>query len=106
MAFLPKTESADSVIVTVSVAEGGDYLIDIGYDPTGTLDVRRLTVNGHPMGTLVMASGVNTGSDDVAYSNMAMVKLLKGENVIRLDQIRLPKSFTPCQPVYMRVIKY
>ncbi len=106
MAFLPKTESADSVIITVSVAEGGDYLIDIGYDPTGTLDVRRLTVNGHPMGTLVMASGVNTGSNDVAYSNMAMVKLLKGENAIRLDQIRLPKSFTPCQPVYMRVIKY
>lgn len=104
MAFFPKTEG-DSLVMKISVAEGGDYFIDIGYNPTGSLDVRRVTVNGHPMGTLVMASGVTTETNGLPYSNMAMVKLLKGENVIRFDQIRLPKSFTPCEPVHLRVIR-
>ena len=105
MAFFPKTD-ADSAIINVSVARGGDYLIDVGYHPTGTLDVRLVTVNGHPMGTLVMASGVTTGEGELSYSNMVNVKLMKGENVIRFDQIRLPKVFTCCEPVQVRVISY
>ena len=103
MAFFPKTDG-DSAIVNVTVARGGDYLIDVGYRPTGSLDVRRVTVNTHPMGTLVMASGVTMGEGGLAYSNMVNVKLLKGQNTIRFDQIRLPKSFTPCEPVHVRVI--
>ena len=103
IAFLPKTDG-DSAIINVTVARGGDYLIDVGYHPTGSLDVRRVTVNTHPMGTIVMASGVNTGEGELAYSNMVPVKLLKGQNAIRFDQIRLPKSFTPCEPVHVRVI--
>ena len=103
VAFFPKTDG-DSAIINVTVARGGDYLIDVGYHPTGSLDVRRVTVNTHPMGTIVMASGVNTGEEELAYSNMVPVKLLKGQNAIRFDQIRLPKSFTPCEPVHVRVI--
>ena len=103
MAFFPNTDS-DSTFITVTVARGGDYLVDVGYRPTGTLDVRRVSVNGHPMGTLVMASGATTGKDDLAYSNMVAVKLMKGENVIRFDQIRLPKAFTRCEPAHVRVI--
>jgi len=105
MVFYPKTE-ADSATITVTVARGGDYLLDVGYRATGTLDVRRVTVNTHPMGTLVMASGARREDGDVAYSNMVTVKLVKGENVIRFDQIRLPKSFTRCEPVHVRIISY
>ena len=97
---------ADTAEVTVNVARGGDYLLDVGYKPTGTLDVRRVSANGYPMGTLVMASGAATDPTGQAYSNMVQVKLLKGENVIRFDQIKLPKSFTPCQPVHVRVISF
>ena len=103
VAFIPKTES-DSALINVTVAKGGDYLIDVGYRPTGTLDVRRVSANGHPMGTLVMATGVTVGDDGLAYSNMVVVKLLKGENIIRFDQIRLPKAFTFCEPIHVRVI--
>ena len=103
MAFYPKTEG-DSAIISVTVARGGDYLIDVGYHPTGSLDVRRVTVNSHPMGTIVMASGANMSENGIAYSNMVSVKLLKGRNTIRFDQIRLPKSFTPCEPLHIRVI--
>lgn len=102
--FPPKANEMDSVLMTVTVARGGDYLIDVGYHPTGTLDVRRLTVNAHPMGTFVMASGVMANEGGLAYSNMVPVKLLKGENLIRIDQIRLPKTFTPCTPAHLRVI--
>ena len=103
VAFLPKVEG-DSVNIHVSVAQGGEYLIDIGYRPTGTLDVRKLAVNSHPMGTLVMASGNLPEEDGLAYSNMVKVKLLKGDNAITISQLRLPKSFTPCEPVHLRVI--
>jgi len=105
VAFYPHSEG-DSAMLSISVAHGGNYLIDVAYRPTGTLDVRRLTVNNHPMGTLVMASGVDIGPNELAYSNMVAVKLLKGENVIRFDQIRLPKAFTPCEPVHVRVISF
>ena len=107
VAFYPQTSSSDSAIVVVNVARGGDYLLDIGYRPTGTLDVRRVSVNSHPMGTIVMASGASTDSyDGLAYSNMVSVKMLKGENIIRFDQIRLPKSFTTCEPVHVRIISF
>lgn len=107
VAFYPQTSSNDSAIVVVNVARGGDYLLDIGYRPTGTLDVRRVSVNSHPMGTVVMASGASTDSQDgLAYSNMVSVKMLKGENIIRFDQIRLPKSFTTCEPVHVRIISF
>lgn len=105
IAFFPKAEG-DTTVLNVSVAQGGDYLIDIGYRPTGTLDVRKVSANNHPMGTLVMASGNLTVADGLAYSNMLKVKLLKGDNVITVSQLRLPKSFTPCEPVHMRVIRY
>ena len=105
MAFLPKAVG-DSTVITVKVASGGDYLIDVGYRPTGTLDVRRVTVNTHPMGTIVMASGAGLSEGEIAYSNMVNVKLLKGVNTIRIDQIRLPKAFTPCEPVHLRVITH
>ena len=103
MALIPKADG-DSTVVTVKVASGGDYLIDVGYHPTGTLDVRRVTVNTHPMGTIVMASRAGTSEGEIAYSNMVNVKLMKGVNTIRIDQIRLPKAFTPCEPVHLRVI--
>ena len=103
MALFPKTDG-DSATITVTVAKGGDYLMDVGYRPTGTLDIRRVTINGHPMGTLVMASGAGTEENETAYSNLVNIKLLKGENTIRFDQIRLPKTFTPCAPVHVRVI--
>ncbi|MBQ9555977.1 MAG: hypothetical protein IJV05_07115 [Muribaculaceae bacterium] len=103
IAFFPDSPDGHTVI-TVSVAAGGDYLLDVGYHPTGTLDVRRVGANGHPMGTLVMASAQNADDDGLAYSNMVNIKLLKGENHIEFDQIRLPKAFTPCEPVHVRVI--
>ena len=105
IAFFPTTEG-DSAIIHVSVARGGDYLLDIGYHPTGTLDVRRVSANSHPMGTLVMASGNMTDESGLAYSNMMRVKLLKGDNSIVIKQLRLPKAFTPCQPVHLRIISY
>lgn len=101
IAFL--TDTATSV--SVSVAHGGDYLIDVAYRPTGTLDVREVSANAHPMGTLVMSAVSDTALAQLAYSNMVPVKLLKGENVITLRQIRLPKAFTPCQPIHVRIIK-
>jgi len=104
IAFFPDSPDGHTVI-TVSVAEGGDYLLDIGYRPTGTLDVRRVSANTHPMGTLVMARGNVLDVNGLAYSNMANVKLLKGENIIEIDQIRLPKTFTTCEPVHVRIIK-
>lgn len=103
IAFFPDSPDGHTVI-TVSVATGGDYLLDVGYRPTGTLDVRRVSANGHPMGTLVMASAASIDDDGLAYSNMVNIKLLKGENQIGFDQIRLPKVFTPCDPVHVRVI--
>ncbi len=105
VAFFPENTGSDSTSITVSVAEGGDYLLDVGYHATGTLDVRRVSANSHPMGTIVMASTVST-QDDLSYSNMLHIKLLKGKNIIRFDQIRLPKSFTTCEPIHMRLIKY
>ncbi len=105
IAFFPTVEG-DSAVIHVSVARGGDYLLDIGYRPTGTLDVRRVSANTHPMGTLVMASGNMADDNGLAYSNMIRVKLLKGDNVITIRQLRLPKSFTPCEPVHVRVISF
>ena len=103
IAFFP--ESIDEhAVVTVSVARGGDYLLDVGYHPTGTLDVRRVSANSHPMGTLVMAQENIAETNGLAYSNMVPMKLLKGENLIEIDQVRLPKSFTPCKPVHVRVV--
>lgn len=91
--------------ITVSVAQGGDYLVDLGYHPTGTLDVREVSVNTHLMGTLVMTNINDFSINGIAHSNMVNVKLLKGENAITFRQIRLPKSFTPCEPVLLRIIK-
>ena len=106
IAFFPHIAEGDTAVINVSVAQGGDYLIDIGYRPTGTLDVRKVSANNHPMGTVVMASGNQSVTDGLAYSNMLRVKLLKGNNVITVSQLRLPKSFTPCEPVHLRVISY
>ena len=103
IAFFPETTDGHASL-KVSVAWGGDYLLDVGYNPTGTLDVRRVSANNHPMGTLVMANVSNLDSNGLAYSNMVHVKLLKGDNIIQVDQIRLPKSFTPCEPVHLRII--
>ena len=105
VAFFPETSDGHTAI-NMRVAEGGDYLLDIGYHPTGSLDVRRVSANGHSMGTLVMARSRNTKEDELAYSNMVNVKLLKGENRIEFDQIRLPKSFTTCKPVHVRLIRF
>ena len=105
IAFFPQIEG-DTVTINVSVAAGGEYLLDIGYRPTGTLDVRKVAANGHPMGTLVMASNNPAGPDGLSYSNMVKVKLLKGNNVITIDQLRLPKAFTPCEPVHVRIISF
>ena len=91
--------------MTMSVAQGGDYLLDIGYRPTGTLDVRHVSANGHPMGTVVMTSVAGLDDNGLAYSNMLTVKLLKGDNSIEIDQIRLPKSFTSCEPIHVRLIR-
>lgn len=104
VAFFPDAPDGHA-IVTVSVATGGDYLLDVGYHPTGTLDVRRVSANTHPMGTLVMASAGSVTQDSLVYSNMVNVKLLKGQNSIEFDQVKLPKSFTPCEPVHVRIIK-
>ena len=106
IAFFPHIAEGDTAVINVSVAQGGDYLIDIGYRPTGTLDVRKVSANSHPMGTVVMASGNQSVTDGLAYSNMLRVKLLKGNNVITVSQLSLPKSFTPCEPVHLRVIRY
>lgn len=103
-AFLPDSLDGNTSI-TVTVAQGGDYLLDVGYNPIGTLDVRKVTVNSHPMGTLVMTRTVQTDANGLAYSNMVHVKLLKGENSIAFTQVRLPKAFTPCQPYHVRIIK-
>ena len=55
------------------------------------------------MGTLVMASGKDSDVSKLTYSNMVRVKLLKGNNAITIKQLRLPKSFTPCTPVHVRI---
>ena len=104
--FFQSKIDGDSIAINVSVAKGGDYLLDIGYHPTGTLDVRRVSANTHPMGTLVMGGTNQPGADGLAYSNMVIVKLLKGDNLLTIEQLRLPKSFTPCEPVYLRIISY
>ena len=57
------------------------------------------------MGTLVMTNINDFSINGIAHSNMVPVKLLKGENAITFRQIRLPKAFTPCEPVHLRVIK-
>ena len=103
-AFFPDSTGGHTTI-TVSVAQGGDYLLDVGYRPTGTLDVREVSVNTHPMGTLVMTAVNELEINGLAYSNMVTVQLLKGENAIAFKQIRLPKSFTPCEPYHVRIIK-
>ena len=103
IAFFPVAMN-DTALINVSVAQGGDFLIDIGYRPTGTLDVRKVAVNSHPMGTVVMASGNNPDVNGLAYSNMVRVKMLKGDNVIMISLLRLPKAFTPCDPVHLRII--
>ena len=105
VAFFPKVEG-DTAIIKIRVAQGSDYLMDIGYHPTGTLDVRKVSANNHPMGTLVMASSNSLEMDDLAYSNKIRVKLLKGDNIITVSQVRLPKSFTPCDPVHVRIISF
>ena len=104
IAFFPDSVGGQTTVM-VSVAQGGDYLVDLGYHPTGTLDVREVSVNTHLMGTLVMTSINDFSIDGLAYSNMVAVKLLKGDNAITFRQIRLPKSFTPCEPVHVRIIK-
>jgi hypothetical protein len=104
IAFFPDSVGGQTTI-NVSVAEGGDYLVDLGYHPTGTLDVREVSVNTHLMGTLVMTNINDFSINGIAHSNMVPVKLLKGENAITFRQIRLPKAFTPCEPVHLRVIK-
>ena len=104
IAFFPDSPDGHAVI-NVSVAVGGDYLIDVGYRPTGSLDVRRVSANSHPMGTLVMAKSNGADQEELVYSNIVAVKLLKGENHIEIDQLRLPKAFTPCEPVHVRVIR-
>ena len=106
VAFFPGNDDDGHVAIPMNVAESGEYLLDIGYRPTGTLDVRRVSANGHPMGTLVMARSNREDAGDMAYSNMVKVLLLKGENSIEIDQIRLPKAFTPCEPVHVRLIKF
>lgn len=106
VAFFPKVLEGDSAVMKVSVAEGGDYLLDVGYRPTGTLDVRQVAANSHPMGTLVMSSGNLPDADGLTYSNMVRVKLLKGENRITVTQLKLPRSFTPCDPVHLRIISF
>ena len=104
VAFLPDSVGGHTTI-KVSVAEGGDYLLDVGYHPTGSLDVREVSVNTHLMGTLVMNGTNEREINGLAYSNMVPVQLLKGSNAITFSQIRLPKSFTPCQPYHVRIIK-
>ena len=106
VAFFPGNDDDGHVAIPMNVAESGEYLLDIGYRPTGTLDVRRVSANGNPMGTLVMARSNNSDAGDMAYSNMVKVLLLKGENSIEIDQIRLPKTFTPCEPVHVRLIRF
>ena len=103
-AFFPDSIDGHTTI-RVSVAQGGDYFLDIGYRPTGTLDVREVKANGHLMGTIVMTAINQLQTDELVYSNMISVKLLKGENAITFRQIRLPKSFTPCNPFIVRIIK-
>lgn len=104
IAFLPPAIDGHASVI-VSVAQGGDYLLDVGYRPTGSLEVCRVTANSHPMGTLVMVGGQHGDEGELAYSNMIAVKLLKGENLLEIEQIRLPKPFTSCEPVHMRIIK-
>lgn len=104
VAFFPDSTSGHTTI-NVSVAQGGDYLLDLGYRPTGTLDVRLVSANSHLMGTVVMTSATQQGIDGYSYSNMVGIKLLKGDNEIAVKQIRLPKAFTPCDPVHVRIIK-
>lgn len=104
VAFFPEGVDGHTTI-SMSVAQGGDYLLDIGYNPTGTLDVRRVSANTHPMGTIVMTRVVGIEDNGLAYSNILTVKLLKGENIIEIDQVRLPKSFTPCEPIHVRLIR-
>ena len=104
IAFFPDSIDGHTTII-VSVAQGGDYLLDVGYHPTGTLDVREVSVNTHPMGTIVMTSVNELEINGLAYSNMITVNLLKGENSIAFRQIRLPKAFTPCEPFHVRIIK-
>ena len=91
--------------IAVTVAQGGDYILDVGFHPTGTLDVREVTVNNHLMGTVVMTSAGELEINGLAYSNKVNVKLLKGENHITFTQIRLPKPFTSCQLYHVRIIK-
>ena len=105
IAFFPK-DQGDSTVINVSVAHGGDYLLDVGYRPTGTLDVRKVSANTNPMGTLVMANNGQQNPGTLIYSNMIRLKLLKGENAILIKQLRLPKSFTPCEPVHVRIISF
>lgn len=105
VAFFPDDGADGHTTLTVSVAQGGDYLLDVGYQPTGTLDVRSVSANTHRMGTLVMARTRGQDLDTLCYSNMVAVKLLRGDNIIQFDQIRLPKAFTPCLPVHVRIIK-
>ncbi len=104
VAFFPESVDGHTTL-SMSVAQGGDYLLDIGYNPTGTLDVRRVSANTHPMGTIVMTRVVGIEDNGLAYSNILTVKLLKGENIIDIDQVRLPKSFTPCEPIHVRLIR-
>ena len=104
VAFFPESVDGHTTL-SMSVAQGGDYLLDIGYNPTGTLDVRRVSANTHPMGTIVMTRVVGIEDNGLAYSNILTVKLLKGENIIEIDQVRLPKSFTPCEPIHVRLIR-
>jgi len=102
VAMLPDSSTtSSSLVVNVKVQRGGDYLIDIGYLPTGTLDVRKIAVNNHLAGTVVMAQD---RTSTLRYSNMLMVKLLRGDNTIEITPIALPKPYTPCTPRLLRVI--
>ena len=99
VAFFPESSDGHAEI-TVSVAEGGEYLLDMGYLPTGTLDVRRVSANSHPMGTLVMASAGLMDENDLAYSNMVAVKLLKGgaRTISSLTRSVFPSRSLPVSP--------
>jgi len=106
--FTPLTlllpEDNDSISLKVSVEKGGTYLLNIGYDPTGNIDVRHVIVNTHPMGTLVMADRPNaapTPAGSSLMSSMVEVDLLKGSNTIVIKQLRLPWRFRSCLPRFV-----
>jgi len=129
------TLNSQNLTLKINAPVGGDYLISIKYLPTGTCDVRQVYAGTHLMGTLILhgknltqtnADSPQKNSKDGIFKNPRpedktpgadllnprdlrevnqTIKLLKGENVITLRQVRLPKKFTPCQPIEINIIK-